>query len=262
MSNTSMLGEYFTRELKAAGYEPHNDGVYWSLGYCQGDGMAFDADCDLDVLIGRLMLGSMKAAVWHAIEKTENFRVVVKHGGKCCHSRSMSVEAEDWRVEECCTRSEQRAWDWLIGAIEADVERISERLEKDGYSLLEGCNPSWFVKDKPTTDDAAIWRTFETENFRVVQKLVQDDDYNGYTFGNEHDHDDVKRIVRGEVVVCGVVVEIQSKATGTGLGGASLWGIDDTLDLEHTLGKLRDITHEAIAEARKNVGHLRLRRVA
>lgn len=256
-----MLSEYFSRELKAAGYEPRNDGIYWSLGYCQGDGMAFEAYCDLSALADRLLAGATKAAAKRAVEKA-NISAKVTHSGNYYHSRSMSVGADDCWAEETCTALEQKAWAELLALLDSDVESISERLEKDGYSLQENCNPAWFVKGKPNGDDHVIWRTFETENFRVVQKLIQDDDYNGYTFGNEHDHDDVKRIVRGEVVVCGVVAEVQSKATGSIVGGASLWGIADTPDLEYTLGELREITREAIETARKNVGHLRLRRVA
>lgn len=264
----SMLTEYYRRELKAVGYEPrsrhHGVAIYFSLNYCQGDGMAFEADCDLPALADRLLTGATKAAAKRAIEKGD-VSAHVKHEGRYHHCCSMSVEADDYRVEDACTPLEQKAWAELLGAIEDDVEGTSRRLEKEGYKLLENCNPAWFVKDKQGESGEVsyvVWRTFETENFKVVQKLVEDRDYDGYQFGNEHDHEDVKEIVAGRIVVCGVVAEVFDKATGAVLGGASLWGIGDTPDLEYTLILLREETSEAIAEARKNVARLHLRRVA
>lgn len=259
--STRMVTEYFKRELIAAGYETSD--IIWSLGYCQGDGMAFEAHCDLKAIAKRLGFKPAKVrAINQAIEKA-CASIKVTHRGRYSHWNSMEVEADDHLVEEQCTGFERTTWAELVEAMRDDVKSISRRLEKEGYKLLENCNPAWFVKDKRGEFGEIShveWRAFNIGRFRVVQKLVEDNDYNGYEFGNKEDHDDVKAIVKGEIVVCGVEVDVLDAEDDSVLGNASLWGITDRPELPYVRQCLRDVTRDAIAAARGKIARLTWRR--
>ncbi len=244
-----MLSEYFRRELEAVGYEPTD--VTWSLGYSQGDGMAFEARVDLEKVAGRLLAGPQKAAITRVIKKAGP-SIRIRHSGHYSHWNSMNVDAEDVSVESDGSAFERKAWSDLVDAIDEDVKTISRRLETDGYSLLENCNPAWFVTDKEGQfgdPSHVVWRTFEIGRFRVVQKLVEDSNFDGYRFNDGL----VKAIVKGETLVCGVEATVFDAERDIELGSASLWGITDAPNLTRVRQCLRETTREAIADARETI---------
>jgi hypothetical protein len=69
MRDTSVVSKYFAVELEALGYPV--DKVYWSLNYCQGDGMAtYGTGGDIKKLAHRLLdTPQKKAAITRAEDK-------------------------------------------------------------------------------------------------------------------------------------------------------------------------------------------------
>lgn len=278
MSITSSLTQYFSRELEALGYEPDtrtqtwvgsggrrgsydSPTVYWSLGYCQGDGMAWEGRLDLDTLVERLMSGKEKAAVKRAIEKGEVYEAKLTHSGHYYHWNSMDASLS-LCDEDACTKFERECWANFVEAVEADVKATSRRLEKEGYAFLKNCNPAWFLKDAEKTEFGetswALRRSHTIGRFRMDVKLVEDRDYDVYESGDaELDHENMKAIIAGKQVVCGVTVEVFDAEDDTPLGGASLWGVHDDAELPYIRGEvIPDLLQEAKAEARNKIARL------
>lgn len=278
MSINSSLSQYFARELEALGFEPdtrtqnwvgpkgrsgsyQTPTIYWSLSHCQGDGMAWEGRLDVDVLANRLMSGKEKAAVKRAIQKGEVYEARLTHSGNYYHWNSMDVSLS-LCDEDACTAFERQSWANFVEAVESDVQETSRRLEKEGYAFLENCNPAWFLKDAEETEFGetswALRRSRTIGRFRMDVKLVEDRDHDVYESGDtELDHENMKDIIAGNSVVCGVTVAVFDAEDDTELGGASLWGIHDNADLSYIRGEvIPDLLQEAKADARRKIARL------
>ena len=201
--------EYFRRELDAAGYDL--DDIGWSLGYCQGDGMDFAGRVGRDEVIRlytRLMGGVSE--VWDALSSGEVSVEVTRTSHHYHHYNTMAVTVE-WdedRLREAYDFTEQQLsrLEDFRSRVEEDVRDVSRRLEKEGYAILEACNPLWFSmsrhwKSGTLGDRAYQMRSFARGSFTVDVTMVENDYLDGYESGDdEADHADVKRMVRGEIV--------------------------------------------------------------
>lgn len=79
------LTEQFKETLKEKGfYDPK---VYWSLGYCQGDGVCFEGAIDPEELFNQKGFSKFKELIGHV-------GIKVRTPGNSCHSNSMDVEVE------------------------------------------------------------------------------------------------------------------------------------------------------------------------
>ena len=121
--------------------------VYWSLGYCQGDGVAFEGHIDVEVLRGHQpeldeMMSVCEAAA--ALLGTEFDiainRCEVSHHGRYYHENSMDLQFEwDYGTYDSYGGCDQldamleQIRDWL----ESYIVRVSRALEKMGYAEIE-----------------------------------------------------------------------------------------------------------------------------
>lgn len=149
--------EHITELLKESIQEDHHlrgiEKVYWSLGCCQGDGVAFEGQLDLDELRkhqpeldGMIRDCEALAALLGCDYDLEVVCCEVSHSGRYCHQNSMNLEIE-WNAgsgcqglwEECegdyspLDRWLSQVNDWLEGYI----EDVSRALAKMGYAEIE-----------------------------------------------------------------------------------------------------------------------------
>lgn len=141
------VSDYFKEELNGLGYTDAK--VYWSLGYCQGDGMAFEChlSCsEIKTLRDRLF------SVGHRVRRVLRGQVLdclsvdIKHEGHYYHWNSMRVEIDncDYNYE---TPAQEECIVMLREAIAEDCKDTSHRLEKKGYEILEGYDSDEYIKE-------------------------------------------------------------------------------------------------------------------
>jgi hypothetical protein len=108
--------------------------VYWSLNYCQGDGVAFEGRVDFDqlykhnadfreVIDPHLTLQMMPGG-----DGPPELHITIEHHGNYYHECSMNVEVE----------GEPEAFiDPIYHYLKEKVKEISCELRKDGYAEIE-----------------------------------------------------------------------------------------------------------------------------
>ena len=111
--------------------------VWWSLGNCQGDGVAFEGKIDLDKLAAKHedVAALMKKVKEIDEEATSDFWFRISHSGHYYHENSMSVDSE-------CSDNE------ALHEIQAELQTIIEGLikewsrhcEKMGYDEIDYVN--------------------------------------------------------------------------------------------------------------------------
>lgn len=208
MTTASTLTSYFEEELRLAGYIFHDVSVYWSLGYCQGDGMDFAGTVTCDGVIqlySRLVSRiseAKNARLWKALRDGAVSVSVDRISSRYHHYNTMQSEVE-WDTDTLrndygfTTRQLARLEDFKVAVVE-DVKDTSKRLQREGYKLLEACSPMWFGmsrawKDTYIGDLPATVRTFRRGTFVVEIAMVQNDNL-------DIDHEDAKQLISGETV--------------------------------------------------------------
>lgn len=103
------LTEYVKEQLKVKGYEVNDLKIYYSLGYCQGDGLMFE--------------GTLKK---------DNIKVYIKHNnGYYCHSNTASFSFENFETGEELEDNE------ATEQLEEELKQVMKDAEKEGYSMIE-----------------------------------------------------------------------------------------------------------------------------
>jgi hypothetical protein len=147
------LSEIGLGELKA----------WWSLSYCQGDGVAFDGQVDLDAFIAEQPAIRMNTEKWpKAAERYTEFLIdeefckdviglaaqgvqigaYVKHEGRYTHRNSMDVtfqilSAGDNEDPGASERQEKKVKE-LEEQFHEYIKNLSIQFEHDGYAIIEG----------------------------------------------------------------------------------------------------------------------------
>lgn len=155
------ITELMSERLKELGYGDCKD-IQWSLGYCQGDGVAFygklSSDSlknlseklvtprsNLDMVYGAIDRGELEVF----IEKT-----LMSH--RYSHYGTMDVvymAYEDVMSEACKTAVED-----FVSEIEKDIKMVCGELEKLGYSEIEYLNSDECVSNYLLSIDEEIYR--------------------------------------------------------------------------------------------------------
>lgn len=154
---TQDISEDFTNRLDELGYPDAK--VYWSLGYCQGDGMAWEgtvSGLDLKVLLNRVF------PVGHRVRRVLNSRVLgnlsltVKHEGNYYHWNSMHVEIDngDYNYE---TEAQAECIELLKEAVIEDVKDTSRTLEKEGYETIEYNDSEEVIRENIIANNEDTW---------------------------------------------------------------------------------------------------------
>ncbi len=139
--------EYFKEELETLGYV--NATPYWSLGYCQGDGMAFEChlSCsDLKTLRDRLFPAGDRVRRVLNSAVLDCISVDVKHEGHYYHWNSMRVEVDNCNYNYE-TEAQAECLNLLRDAIAEDCKDTSKMLEKKGYEILEGYDSEEYITE-------------------------------------------------------------------------------------------------------------------
>jgi len=243
-----LITRYFQRELAKLGYGGTE--VNYSLGYSQGDGMAFYGQPYApDRLAERLLHGPHKAASKRALAKGSGIRIVRNgYGWHYSHWNTMEVHVDDGAD---LTRFEEHALAALETAIQTDVRAVSRRLERDGYTLIEG-----------GLFEAQVAREFRTRRFTLRITEVPDEDFDLSHWDDELADGFYAGLIAHRCRYFGVTVELF--ADGLLLGRDSLWGVtDETAHADCSYGGYRrELVKTAVDEARATLRRLCMAQVA
>lgn len=171
-----IVNEDFEQMVGDKGY-PTKD-IRWSLGYCQGDGMAFYGREDVDSkMLERLIAegwaapqGIDTAKVQRLVE-IEAFSLVVditpnSFGSHYAHYNTMDVELDvcDHYVEDAISNDKlEEIRKSLEKFIEEDVQALSQKLADHGYSIFDNYYEEEYIADMligndyEFTKDGAFW---------------------------------------------------------------------------------------------------------
>jgi hypothetical protein len=127
-------------------YGVTNCKLYYGLNYCQGDGVAFQGNPDLEEWGNHdeaIRLALTQITIWCVAygHDPPGFSVAIKQHGHYCHSNSMYVTLEeewDWSVE--CPKEGSFVYtliNHLQDHLDEAVKDISRKLEKTGYAEIE-----------------------------------------------------------------------------------------------------------------------------
>ena len=139
------LTDRMKEEIEEAGYYlGRYDSVCWSLSHCQGDGVCFSAEADLEKVAARLLPEARQALEWAANcdNATQAFVVGDERG------HTIRLEWEDIQtstaIEWLSSSEDKVAWvlmtpllDRLREAVEEDIRSLQHMLQKMGYDYIE-----------------------------------------------------------------------------------------------------------------------------
>lgn len=132
------LNDLFSRELDEWGFP--TDKIEWSLGYSQGDGVAFYGDVDVQAYFRKRTEMDMPVSEFGALlAEDADVSVTIErnsYGYHYSHYNTMDVFVHvdgEWNQPEDELSLAQRFED----VIAADVRAVSKQLERMGYAELE-----------------------------------------------------------------------------------------------------------------------------
>lgn len=126
------ISEQFEEKLKEYGLPADN--IEWSLGYCQGDGVAFYGDIDVEKLLKAIgeygKYGYLVRRYTPDIVLTRN-----SYGYHYSHYNTMDIVEGVAGLE--IRETDRTKWKELTDLIELRVRSVSRELEKKGYEIIE-----------------------------------------------------------------------------------------------------------------------------
>jgi hypothetical protein len=249
MNDVDVVTKYFEIELVALGYP--TDKVYWSLSYCQGDGMAFyGKTAELTKLAQRLLdTPQEKAAVTRAMNKGALLLNIEGANGRYHHYASMGVYLE----RDTLTDFESLAVDALLVNIKEDVRSVSKRLAAEGYKILESFRPAQWTGKDGDKDGSVTLEVVELAPGLTATTYLDDEDCPScYESGEPEDHAEVKELAARKYGYCSVRVVITDEA-GARVGWATCGCVSDDKELVHVKEIAAECLDEAKHEAKKNL---------
>ena len=195
--NNSSLTHFFKLELEKVGYRDLKPS--WSLGYCQGDGVAFYGVVrDTGDLVARLM--PELSAEEQSVLAGSVYLKITSNTHRYSHANTMNVDAYPDDVED------GPHVETLVDRVLEDVRSQSRRLEAAGYKILEAVGgETWEgAPDRPRT------RIYKRGEFVVLAQVLPAEDLDLYESGeDEDDHLDALRMVAGELIAYDVLVTVR-----------------------------------------------------
>ena len=128
--NNDLLPEVFGPKLEEWGFP--TDQVEWSLGYCQGDGVAFYGSIDLEQFIRKAKVAGKYAIL---VRKCEADATIGRNsfGHHYSHWNTMDVGLRSYGTET----PQRNEWcESLRELLDEAVKDVSRELEKAGYEAL------------------------------------------------------------------------------------------------------------------------------
>lgn len=273
----NILHAYFNSQLVKAGL-PEDLEIQWSLGYCQGDGVAFYGTIHhtqwLELFAHIYPNQKRKYRVFERLAKSiiewQNYWGSTIHitrnqfGYRYSHFNTMELEApsaadfcffyddrakKTWYFPVSKVSQYQALWDEFITDLREYIRDLSRRLAQEGYRIIEA-----------TPYESQVAYKFETENYRI--ELVTEPhhfyDHHFETYMYDCDFDDVEslcsQVLKGQARFANVYAQVVDKQTGVALG-EDYFGYLTYDPADKTLGGYRYILiREAIKAARANNG--------
>ncbi|HAL7911189.1 TPA: NgrC [Escherichia coli] len=255
-----MIKQHFHNELVKCGY-PDNLTIEYSLGYSQGDGVAFYGNLSVDnikALINRLF--STDPSQVDAVSRVKNLMaqkdieeiisVIQDFGsyGLSITRNSHGYHYSHWncmRIEDNVVNtgllqdSLLEIWDRFVLELEDDVKSMSKKLESDGYSLLEAS----------PYEDEVVWER-ATKNYLVRVIELPERDFDIDHWDEEVRDQTICSILEGKERVLGLRVEVLSRENEIVLGEDSLYGLTVARDDKSYAGYRRELLRGAIQQTR------------
>ncbi len=275
---SEMIKDYIQHRLVELGY-PDDLTIEFSLGYCQGDGVAFYGkigDDAAESLMKRLLNPEREGL--NSVDRVKNlmafkhiegmFRVIREYssveleisrndfGNHYSHFNTMTLSDESESIDQLSeeesgvTDDELKAWGdaWLrfYEALKQDIVDTSKSLESEGYKLIEAMSG----------EEEVTWE-FSTENYIVRLSEMPSRDFDMDGWDEEVIHDTWKSMIDGEERVVGLKAEVLDRETETALGEDSLYGIVYATG-DRTYGGYRsELVSNAIDTARGFINRLK-----
>jgi len=275
-----VLKQHFQNELVEQGY-PEEMTIDYSLSYSQGDGVAFYGNLyvdDIQALMKRLF--HTKPAQTDAVCRVKNlmaqkdienmlfvlseychFELSIErnnHGYRYSNWGCMSISDDvDFQRaladEDTCLGTAidginqnmllcwQDHWERFISMLEDDIKRLSRKLEKDGYALIEAS----------PYEDVVVCEKM-TENYLVRVSELAERDFNMDDWeGPERDYV-IDSILEKNKRLLGLRVEVLSREGEMVLGEATRRVLTVASNDKTYVGYKRELLRSAIQEAREN----------
>lgn len=281
-----MVTTHFKHRLEALGYSSDLD-VYWSLSYCQGDGVAFygrlparheplfkrflDETGQGLTTHGRLLKkkqAQLLARFMDVVEAFDSEEISINRIGigRYDHFNTMEVSCDTSPLDELLELVEEDSatpdqhvavlneayplFESFVAWLEDDVAKVSRKLEREGYNIIEAVS---------SIEPREVWR-FETANFAVVATIEGDEDSMIDCWDEELAKDTLQDMAEGEGCCYNLRASVYSQHTDNELGSAQLGGIHVSGHLDTVNGReagyLSEMVSEAISEARKTLAAL------
>ncbi|MCS6027281.1 NgrC [Klebsiella pneumoniae subsp. pneumoniae] len=273
-----MIKQHFQNELVKCGY-PDDLTIEYSLGYCQGDGVAFYGDLSVDdvkALMNRLF--STEPGQVDAVSRVknlmaqkdiENMLSVLREYGSCDLSITRNSHGHHYSHWNCMNIDDnvdftgifpdddsmigtgieginqdmverwQDLWERFVLELADDVKSLSKKLEADGYSLIEAS----------PCEDEVVWER-ATENYLVRVTELPERDFDMGHWDDEVRDQTICSILEGKERVLGLRVEVLSRENEIVPGEESLHGLTVASDDKSYAGYRRELLRGAIQQTR------------
>ena len=139
------LNEYLNELLEEAEIKTDNSKLFYSLGYCQGDGICFEGNFEY-----------------------KGFNISVGHQGNYYHKNSVFIEVEnpnDDEDDDLKTDLSEILTDEIEAKFQAIYNEICDKIEKAGYEEIEYNQSEENFKELCEANEYTFRATGEMDNF-------------------------------------------------------------------------------------------------
>ncbi|MCQ9628671.1 hypothetical protein [Actinobacillus suis] len=271
----NVLTAYFNTQLVNAGF-PDDFEINWSLGYSQGDGMAFYGDIEHTYWLGlfqriypnqkrkyrkfeRLTRSLIEWQNYgdnlisirqnHFGYRYSHFNTMDLHAPSAADFRFFDEDAKkDWYFPTYKVGEYQALWDEFVADLAEYIRDLSKQLAQEGYRIIEA-----------TPYQKEVAYQFETQHYRIEFVTEPHEFYANHfeTYMYDCDFEDVESLCKAAlkgIKIANVYAQVLDKATGIALG-EDYFGYLAYNKEDKTFGGYRYILiREAIKAARSKDG--------
>lgn len=140
--DAEILTNKFREELESYGFDDDVI-VEWSLGYCQGDGVAFYGSIDLEKILPNhvddFTKDEQRRLYWLNNEYGISIEIVRNsYGHRYSHAYTMDIDLYcDYRTDYRETELYDEVLQKLEDIVLNDIQSLSHKLEREGYEFIE-----------------------------------------------------------------------------------------------------------------------------
>ena len=158
--------DWITEDLKqeAEHYGLTDVEINWSLGHCQGDGVAFNGHPDVDNLAKKSKNKDLIKVLRALKARDVTYSLTIENRGHYSHWNSMN---SDFQIDHShgITDREEKVANWIENCLEEIIKDISRALEKYGYDCIDNC----------TNEEEAMRRLLEDDGLYTVDGEPEED---------------------------------------------------------------------------------------